>query len=67
MPLIEHWFTYHAPMPQQISAYEEIRDGAKVFAEIIARRTPECADQSAAFRKIREAVFTANAAIALND
>jgi len=65
MPAIEHWFTYHAPKPHQVSAYEEIRDGAKVFAEIIARRTPESADQSAAFRKLRECVMTSNAAIAL--
>jgi len=67
MPAIESWFTYHAPKPHQVAAYEEIRNGAKVFAEIIARMTPGCADQSAAFRKLRECVFTANAAIALND
>ena len=64
MPAIENWFTYHAPEPHQVSAYEEIREGAKVFAEIIARRTPKYADQSAAFRKLRECVMTSNAAIA---
>jgi len=38
----------------------------KYFAHVIMEHTPVCADQTAAIRKIREAVMTANAAIALH-
>lgn len=58
-------FTYHAPTQAQIPRYEEIRAAAKRFAQIVVNNTPASADQTAAIRKIREAVMTANAAIAL--
>lgn len=58
-------FTYHAPRAEQIPKYEEIRQAGFNLAEIILANTPSCADQSAAVRKVREAVMTANAAIAL--
>jgi hypothetical protein len=38
-----------------------------VFAETIIRNTPPGSDQSAAIRKVREAVMTANAAIACGE
>jgi hypothetical protein len=61
---LDNWFTYHATEPEDIRKYNEIRNAAKSFAEVIERNTPPSADQTAAFRKIREAVMTANAAIA---
>lgn len=61
---IKHWFTYHAPTPQQNEAYQELRDKGLALAEAIAELCPESADQSDAIRKVREAVMTANAAIA---
>lgn len=62
---IEAWFTYHPPQnASQKAKYEELREGAKAFAEVVLKTTPACADQTAAIRKIREAVMTANAAIA---
>jgi len=61
---LDNWFVYHAPKPGQNEKYVEIREAAKVLAEIIVMLTPPSADQTAAIRKIREAVFTANAAIA---
>lgn len=61
---LDNWFTYHAPTDEQIVAYKNIRDAAKYFAEVVCDNTPESADQTAAIRKIREAVMTANAAIA---
>lgn len=61
---IEEWFTYHAPTPEQIEQYQAIRDKAKELALTIARNAPVSADQTAALRKLREAVMTANAAIA---
>ena len=62
---IENIFTYHAPEPDQIPKYEAIRGAAKLLAKPIVDNTPPCADQTAAIRKVREAAFTANAAIAL--
>jgi hypothetical protein len=61
---LRNWFTYHAPTPAQIPAYERIRDAGLFFAGVIVENTPEGADQTAALRKVREAVMTANAAIA---
>lgn len=59
-----NWFTYHAPTPEQLPKYEAIRNAALEFAEVVSLYTPVCADQTAALRKIREAVMTANASIA---
>ena len=61
---IENWFSYHVPQPDQIDKYQSIRNGAKVFAQILVNNTPSSADQTAAIRKLRECVMTANAAIA---
>jgi len=68
MPLtldnIDNWFKYHAPIPEQVEKYTRLRESAKQFAECILENTPQSADQTAAIRKVREAVMTANAAIA---
>lgn len=67
---LDWWFQYHAPSDhpeggEAVSArYERLRAAGKVFAEVILAETPGCADQSAAIRKVREAVMTANAAVA---
>lgn len=61
---IETWFTYHAPTTAQQTQYRVIRDAAKEFALVVVANTPASADQTAALRKIREAVMTANAAVA---
>lgn len=61
---LDQWFCYHAPTPDQIPRYEELREAARQFAGVILRLTPECADQTAAIRKVRVAVMVANAAIA---
>ena len=63
--LINEQFTYHAPSPEQARRYDVLRTAAREFAHVILATTPVCADQSAAIRKLREAVMTANAAIAL--
>jgi hypothetical protein len=62
---IEELFTYHAPRPEQIPHYEAIRAAAKTFAQVLVTHTPTSADQTAAIRKLRESVMTANASIAL--
>jgi glycyl-tRNA synthetase beta subunit len=63
---IEHVFSYHAPTGDQPQKYERIREAAKQLATVIQDNTPQCADQTAALRKVREAVMTANASIALD-
>jgi hypothetical protein len=62
---IENIFTYHAPTPDQLPKYEAIRAKAKEMGQYIVDNTPGSADQTAAIRLLREAVMTANAAIAL--
>lgn len=61
---IERWFTYHTPKGDQPERYRMLRDAAKTFAQVLLELVPDCADRTAAFRKVREAVMTANAAIA---
>lgn len=63
---LDHVFVYHPPTPEQIPKYEAVRAAAKVFADVLQVNTPACADQSAALRLVREAVWTANASIALD-
>lgn len=60
-------FTYHPPKGDQAERYQKIRDAAHSFAKVIVSETPPSADQTAAIRKLRETVMTANAAIACNE
>jgi hypothetical protein len=62
---IENWFRYHAPTGDQPARYGAVRDAAKSLALVIAANCPASADRTAAFRKLRETVMTANASIAL--
>lgn len=61
---IENWFSYHAPAEGDLERYIAIREAAKSLANIIVANTPASADQTAALRKLRECVMTANASIA---
>ena len=61
---ILEWFIYHAPKGDQQQRYVILRDQAKDLAFTILRLVPSCADRSAAIRKLRECIMTANAAIA---
>lgn len=58
-------FTYHKPTGDQPERYTQLRAKAKELADLILALTPAGAYQSAAIRKLRECVMTANAAIAL--
>ena len=64
---IENWFTYHTPHGDQLDRYQRIRDAGKALAHEILLCTKPSPDQTAALRKVREAVMTANAAIACNE
>ena len=46
---VDHMFKYHAPKPDQIAKYEELREAARMFAQIVLRVTPGCPDATAAF------------------
>lgn len=61
---LEHWFTYHTPCAGQPERYYAVREAAKYFAQVVVQNSLPSADQTAAVRKIREAVMTVNQAIA---
>ena len=62
--MLDDWFVYHAPRAGQPERYVAIREAAKKLAEAIVANSCASADQTAAIRKVREAVFIANAGIA---
>ena len=64
--LVDHWFTYHAPNDAQGEALHALREEARTFAHLILDKVPASSDRSAALRKLRECVMTANAAIVLD-
>lgn len=61
---IEEWFKYHPPTADQQAKYVALREKARELALLIAEVVPACADRTAAIRKLRESIMTANAAIA---
>jgi hypothetical protein len=61
---LKNWFTYHPPTEGDQVKYETIRREALHFVRLLVLNTPEGPDQTTAIRKVREAVMTANAAIA---
>lgn len=61
---LDNWFSYHAPEGTDATKYAEIRAAGGAFARALVERCPPSADLSSAVRKIREAVFAANASIA---
>lgn len=64
---LDNWFTYHAPFGDQFERYTRIRAAARAFAQVVRDNTPPSADQTAALRKLREAVMAANMSIACNE
>ena len=61
---LTNWFTYHPPLFDDQKIYTAIREAGLTFAKVVRDYTPPSADQTAAIRHIREAVMTANAAVA---
>jgi len=61
---LQNWFTYHTPTADQLPKCQAIREAGLAFARVLVENTPASADQTAAVRKIREAVMTANQSIA---
>ena len=63
---IERIFTYHAPSSVQVEDMNTLRALARNLAKGIEQLVPAGADQTAAIRKLRECIMTANAGIILN-
>jgi hypothetical protein len=64
--ILDQLFKYHAPRGDAQLRYENLRSAAKSFAKAVLVNVPYGADRVEAIRKIREAVMTANAGVALN-
>lgn len=64
---IDNWGRYHTPKPHQLPRYGELRDGGLTLMRLIKKNCPPGADRTAAIRKVREAIMTANAAIACGE
>jgi hypothetical protein len=60
---VDRLFTHIVPSDAQVHAMEQVREMAKLLVKAIHRNVPPSADRTAAFRKIREAVWTVNHAI----
>ena len=60
-------FSYQEPSDGQVGRMQQIRAAAAEFADAILEHAPTCPDQTAAIRKVREAVMMANAAIVLEN
>lgn len=60
--VIDQLFTAN---PSTGPKFEIIREAAKYFAKVIVSNVPAGSDRTAAIRKLREAVMTANAGISL--
>lgn len=63
---LDRIYSHHPPTPFKQIAHLAIREAARNFAQAIETHCPVGADASAAHRKVREAMMTANAAIALD-
>lgn len=63
---LENLFRIHPMEPGDSVKLVKIREAAKGFAAVVLANTPPGPDQDEAVRKIREAVWTANAAVAMS-
>ncbi len=66
---LEYIFGYHAhpaDIPQVKLTHELINRQMRGAAEMVVDHTPVCEEQDVAIRKLQEAMFWANAAVARN-
>lgn len=63
---IEQVMTYQKADAEQLAAFDVIRNAAIFMGKEILAVVPDCADRSAALRKLRELRMDCNAAISLN-
>jgi hypothetical protein len=60
-------FTYHAPTPDQIPLYEEIRNRARLLAVLLGNICPPSQELTMAVNSLDQMVMWANASIARHD
>lgn len=65
-PQLENNFRYHAPSPEQVQTYHELREKAKELAYFLTENCPASRELSLAMTNLEQAVFWANASIARN-
>ena len=63
---INNNFIYHAPKPDQIEIYGEIRSRGRVLATYLNDVCPDSREKSLALTKLEECIMWANASIARN-
>ena len=66
---LDHLFGYHphpTDIPQVKLTHERINRQMRETAGMVVVNTPECAEQTVSIRKLQEAMFWANAAVARN-
>jgi len=64
---LQNTFCYHAPKPDQLPRYEELRAEARDMATLMVMLCPPSRELSLALTHLEEAVMQANAAIARNE
>ena len=64
---IQNIFTYHRPIGNQPTRYEDLRDHAKRLAFLIERHCPESREKALAITHLQQAIMWANASIAINE
>lgn len=63
---LEQWFAYHPPISERIrEAHDQIREGCYLLAQLFSELLPEGPDKTVALRAVREAMYHANACIAV--
>ncbi len=60
---LDTWFDYQEPTVEELAARKILRASAKEFARVVIQECQPSADRTAALRKLREAVATAESAI----
>jgi hypothetical protein len=63
---LENNFKYHAPSPEQIPIYQELRTRCGELAQYINDVVPDSREKSLAVTKLEEVVMWANAGVARN-
>ena len=61
------WTITHSPTNEEVLAMQAIRDATYVYLRVLDNYVHDCADKTAAFRKIREAMMTCNFAVVCHE
>ena len=63
---LDQWFAHHPPVsPEIVRAHETVRAECRRLAQVLSDLLPECPDKTVALRAVREAMYHANACIAV--